>query len=236
MTRLVIVVFILTLPFCLWGQNKLYPKNEVYKDSSLTDFICKLQYAIFKKDKNFLLSVVDKNVKNSFGGDDGIEEFKQMWQLDSSNSSVWFYLSKLISMGGTFSSYKTDTISPTSFVFPYVFNMDLPSDTLDFFWIMAVTATNVNVREKPEKNSKLLGQLSYDIVTVDDEKSHPPFHGKKLQNATYYVEKEWYYVTTLDKKLSGYVYWEYLWSPIDYRLFLDKINGQWKITCLIAGD
>lgn len=236
MIRVVIVIFILALPSCILGQTKLYPKNEVYKDSSLTDFICKLQYAIFKQDKNYILSILDKNVKNSFGGDGGIEEFEQKWLTDGSNSSLWFYLSKLISLGGTFSSYREDSISQISFVFPYVFSMNLPSDTLDHFSIMAVTATNVNVREKPDKNSKRLGQLSYDIVTVDDEKSYPPFQDEKEQRVTYYGEKEWYFVTTLNKELSGYVFWEYLWSPVGYRLFLNKIDGKWKITCLIAGD
>jgi hypothetical protein len=203
----------------------LFPKNEAYKDSALTDFVCKLQYAIFNKDKNFLLSVVDKNIKNDFGGNDGFEAFKKIWQLEKDNSPVWFYLSKLISLGGTFSNFKSDTISKTSFVFPYVYNLDVANDTIDIFSLMAITSNNVNVREKPEKNSKTLGQLSYDIVSVDYERSYPSSDKKK-----------WYYVTTLDKKISGYVFFEYLWSPVGYRLFLNKIKGQWKITALIAGD
>lgn len=220
-----------------FGQSKYPPRNEVHKDSSLTTFICKLQYAIFKKDKDFLLSVVDTNIKNSFGGDDGIEEFKEMWNIDNPNSDIWFYLSKLISLGGVFYAY-SDTISPNGFLFPYVCAIELP-DTLNVFTTMIVTATNVNVREKPDDTSKIVGQFNYDIVTVDYDKSYPEFEfeeGEKLKHVQYYGEKEWYYVSSLDKKICGYVHWEYIWGCVDYRLILYKIDGIWKITCLISGD
>lgn len=236
MKTLIVISLAFIFPLFSFGQVKLYPKNEIHKDSSLADFVCKLQYAIFKKDKAFLLSVVDKKIKNSFGGDDGIEEFKQMWKVDDANSEIWFYLSKLVSLGGTFSNYNVDQKSQSSFVFPYVYNLELPNDSIDIFSVMAATAATINVRSKPEISSKVLGQLNYDIVEVNYDHSVPMSTEKKLKNAAYPGEKEWYYVTTLDKKLSGFVYWEYLWSPVDYRLFLNKINGQWKITCLIAGD
>lgn len=229
-------LFFIALPLFGQGQAKLYPKNEVYKDSSLTEFVCRLQYAIFKKDKSYLLSVVDKDIKNSFGGDDGIEEFKQMWDLDNPNSGIWLLLSKLISLGGNFHAHEEGSISHDQFEFPYVFGLDLPNESLDYFTIMAITGTQVNVREKPDLRSKVLGQLSYDLVTVDYEKSAPPFNEKKVEHLTYIGDKEWYFITTLDKKLSGYVYWDYAWSPLDYRMILLKKNGKWKITCLIAGD
>jgi hypothetical protein len=235
--RLILVLFIGIFPIILFGQSKYPPRNELHKDSSLTAFVCKLQYAIFKKDKDFLLSVVDKNVKNSFGGDDGIEEFKEMWDIDNPNSAVWFYLSKLISLGGTFYAY-TDTISPNVFFFFFLFSAEIP-DTLDYFTTMIVTAKNVNVREKPDRNSKILGQFNYDIVTVDYDISYPEFEfeeGEKLEHVQYYGEKEWYYLSSLDKKICGYVHWEYVWSCVGYRLILYRIDGAWKITCLIAGD
>ncbi|TAE48932.1 MAG: SH3 domain-containing protein [Bacteroidetes bacterium] len=216
----------------LMGQIKMPPRNEMHQDSSLTAFICKLQYAIYKKDTRFLLSVVDKNIKNSFGGSNGIEEFKSMWELDKPDSEVWFYLSKLISLGGTFGG----DAPYSTFILPYVFSMDLPNDTLDPFSVMVVTGEGVNVREKPDKSAKVLGQLSYEVVEVDYEKSYPSFQEEKIAHLSYYGTKEWYYVTTLNQKLRGYVYWDYIWSPIDYRLFLEKKQGQWKITILVAGD
>lgn len=233
---LLVFAFSFTIP--TYSQTKCYPRNDVYKDSSLTTFVCKLQYAIFKKDKNYLLSLVDKDIKNGFGGNDGIEEFKKIWGFDKGNDShIWYYLSKLISMGGILSEYKDGNTVQKNVVFPYVFEMSFPeSAELDAFTVMAITGESVNVREKPDKTSKSLGQLTYDVVKVDYDKSYPPFAPPKIENLNYYGEKEWYYVTTLDKKLSGYVNWEYVWSPVSYRMFLAKKNGKWIITMLLEGD
>ena len=64
------ILFAIIFTFPVFGQAyKLYPTNELYRDSALTHFVCKLQYAVFKKDKNYLLSVVDPKIKNNFGGD-----------------------------------------------------------------------------------------------------------------------------------------------------------------------
>jgi hypothetical protein len=220
---LIILILTIGLSTFSFGQLKILPRNEVHRDSSLTALICKLQYAIFKKDKDFLLSIVDKNIKNNFGGDGGIEEFKEMWALDKPNSPIWSCLSKVISLGGVFSDYQSNEVNSNSFVFPYVFHATLP-DSLDVFETMLVTATNVNVREEPNKTSKIVGKFSYDVVTVDYEKSYPE------------SDTEWYYVSSLDKKVYGYVYFEYVWNIVDYRLFFNKENDEWKITCFIAGD
>jgi len=233
--RIILVVVILATSMILFGQSKCPPRNELYKDSSLTDFVCKLQYAIFKKNKDFLLSVVDKNVKNGFGGDNGIEAFKEMWKLDSSDSDIWYFLSRVISLGGTF----CDTPSLSCFVLPYVGLIEC-LDTLNPYSTMVVTETNVNVREKPDKNSNIIGQLNYDIVMYDYDKSYFEYEyneeGIRSNNEQYYMDKEWYYISSLDKKIGGYVSGEYLWSPIGYRFFLDKIDGNWKIIGWFAGD
>lgn len=230
--------FLLLLTFLLtvnsFGQGtKMIPRNEVYKDSALTTFICKLQYAIMRKDAGYLLSVVDKNVKNSFGGNDGIEEFKKAWKLEDANSPVWLCLSKLISLGGTFADYKTNKGTTPSFVFPYVFNIQLPHDSIDVYSVLVITGDKVNVRQHPDKAARAIDQLNYDMVLVDYEKSSPQGKPGSIESD---VEKEWLYVSTLDKKIKGYVFKEYTWSPVGYRLFLNKIDGQWKITCLLAGD
>lgn len=224
------------IPLLGHPQAKILPQNEMYRDSSLTNFVCKLQYAIFKRDKGFLLSVVDQDIKNSFGGSDGIEEFKQMWDLDNPDSPIWFIMSKIISLGGKFSNYQFAETSPDRFVFPYVFALELPNESLDYFTVLAITGSRVNVREKPDLNSKVLGQLTYDLVNADYNKSVEAVKDKRLQNLSYHGGYDWYHITTLDQKLSGYVYWEYAWSPVGYRMFLTKRNGNWTISCLIAGD
>lgn len=231
----ILLLTLLVVSFPALSQNPavMLPRNEVYKDSALTTFICKLQYAIMRKDVGFLLSVVDKNVKNSFGGNDGIEEFKKVWKVEDANSPIWGCLSKLVSLGGTFSDYKTNKGATPSFLFPYVANIQLPNDSIDVYSILVITGDKVNVRQNPDKASRAINQLNYDMVYVDYDKSFPKNKPGAIENE---VEKEWLYVTTLDRKITGYVFREFTWSPVGYRLFLNKIDGQWKITCLLMGD
>jgi len=53
---------------------------------------------------------------------------------------------------------------------------------------------------------------------------------------SYVGEKLWYFIESLDGKLTGYVYWDYIWSPIGYRAAFYKIDGKWQMTFLLAGD
>lgn len=225
MRRIIILNLLFLSTALLPAKNKFLPRNEICADPALVEFVCKLQYAVFKKDTDHLLSLLDNNIKNSFGGEDGIEEFKTIWRLDSPNSPVWFYLSKLISLGGTFQVNSDDSL--THFVFPYVFQLELP-DTVDYWTAMVITEDKTDVRENPGATSEILGQLSYGIVYVRDKKYSPPF-----ENAE---EKKWYHITTLDKKLSGFVSAECVWSPAGYRMFLQKESNKWKIVSLISGD
>lgn len=217
-------------------KNKLLPKNELHKDGELTNLICKLQYALLKKDKNFLLSIIDNNIENGFDGNKGIEEFKRIWKIDNGSSEIWLVISKIIGLGGVFINYGSEPSVKTSFVFPYVYDINLPNDTLDIYQIVAITGENVNLRDKPDSSSKVVGKLSYDIAVCDYEKSTPSFSESKKTEITYCGNKEWYYITTLDNVKKGYVYWDYVWSPGSYRMFLSKIKGQWKIVSLINGD
>jgi hypothetical protein len=218
-------------------KNKLFPKNELYKDSDLTHLICKLQYALVKKDKNFILSIIDPDIENGFDGNKGVEEFKRIWKLESENSEIWLAMSKIISLGGVFINYGSQPAVKTSFVFPYVYDITLPTDTLDTYQIIAITGENVNLREKPDASSKVIGKLSYDIAICDYEKSTPSFD--ESQNKiphNYCGHKEWYYITTLDNTKKGYANWDYVWSPGSYRMFFSKVKGQWKIVSFINGD
>jgi hypothetical protein len=45
---------------------------------------------------------VHADIKNSFGGNGGVEEFKQMWNLEQEDSRVREELAKVLGLGGTF--------------------------------------------------------------------------------------------------------------------------------------
>jgi hypothetical protein len=216
-----ILIFYITIPGFAQNQ-RLLPRDEYKKDSSLSAFVEKLKIAIRSKNKQYILSVLDKDIRNSFGGNDGIEEFKQMWTFNSSNSELWKTMEGIINYGGVFNTTKDSRLQ---FVFPYIFKLDLKNSD-DYFSVMVVTVAKLKVKEKPELNSKTVGELSYDVVWIEYSDEFKP----KLE-----VEG-WTYIRTLDTKIIGYVQSEYLYSPIGYRMFLGKIDNKWRITTLVAGD
>ncbi len=200
------------------AQDKLPRPSVAINDASLIQFMDRLEDAVNTRDKDFIISILSPNIVNSFGGDNGIEEFKTYWNWSSKSSSFWRIMQRLIEMGG--GTYKQNG----QYTLPYVFTNW--NDKHDSYLYAAITGTYVNVRDQPSLNqSKVLGQFNYDIVKVDYERSHPSMDSP-----------EWYYVEQANEGLKGYVFWKYVWSPIGYRAIFEKINGEWKMTIFLAGD
>lgn len=214
--NLIIVLIILltvTCPSQIKNPLKLIPVDQSYKDNSLLKFKKEVFSAIEKKDTNFIISILDTNILNSFGGNGGITEFWEMWQMQDPNSSFWNELKKVFSMGGTFISNERKT-----FAMPYLFSL-WPED-LDPFTYVAAINKNVEIHESPSKSSKILRKINYDILLLLD----------------YYDENNnWKKVMTVDS-LSGFIKKDFVRSPIDYRAILQKEKGKWKITSFVSGD
>lgn len=51
-------------------------------------------------------------------------------------------------------------------------------------------------------------------------------------------DQEWYQIELLNgkKKIKGWVYYKYIYSPVGYRVILAKENGKWLIQTFVAGD
>jgi len=201
-----------------FAQDKLPRPSVEINDPSLIQFLDRLEDAMKTRDKEYIISILSPNIVNSFGGNNGIAEFKSYWDWSSNSSSFWRIMQRIIEMGG--GTYKQNG----RYILPYVF----PDwgDKYDSYEYAAITGTYVNVRDHPSLNqSKVLGQFNYDIVKVDYEKSHP-----SMENP------EWFFVEAPSGKLKGYVFWKYVWSPIGYRAIFDKINGEWKLAIFLVGD
>jgi hypothetical protein len=209
---------LLTISVLAFGQSsKFPPKDESDKTPELSKFVKELKEIIKDKDSEKLLTIVHPQIKFDFDEGVGIEKFKNNWKPEDKNSSLWQIMNKIVGLGGVFNKNQKETFY--GFVFPYVNTVDL-EDGDDYFRTLVITNKGVNVREKPDVNSNLMGQLTYDIVTYDYEKS----------------KGKWYFIQTRDKKISGYINSDFAYSPVDYRLFLTKENGKWMISCIVAGD
>src|SRR5262249_1038792 len=92
--------------------GKLYPVDEGPKDPSFQAFRDNLIDAAKNRDMKFVLSILDPNIQNSFGGDGGVEEFKEKWKPGNPEGELWDVLLKILSMGGS--------LSENGFCAPYV--------------------------------------------------------------------------------------------------------------------
>lgn len=196
------------------------PADEGKKDASFNAFRTKLINAVKKRDVNFLLSIVDRNIKNGFGGEDGIENFKKGWKINSRNSELWKELLAVLNNGGAF-----DDKRRTAFYAPYLFT-DFPED-IDAFEYQAIFGNNVNLRAQPDINAPIVASLSYNIVKADFQ--------NVISSPTNKNEVLWVKVETLGG-MKGYVKPEFVRSSIDYRAGFEKIRGKWMMTFFLAGD
>jgi Bacterial SH3 domain. len=199
------------------GQERFVkPVDEAAKDASFTAFRKKLIAAIDRKDSKYILSIVASDIKNGFGGEDGIANFRKNWKIDRKGSKFWTEFSAVVKNGGKFNGRDL-------FTAPYSFD-GFPSD-LDVFEHSLIFGNNVNLREMPAMDGKVIDRLSYNVVlTVDTA----PASGTD-------DVPDWVKIKTLGGK-TGWVKAEYVRSPIDYRAGFEKKRGVWKMTFFLAGD
>lgn len=217
---ILILILLFSIP-ALAQERYLMPKDEAARDKSFAPFRSKLIDAVKRRDAKFILSILDADIKNSFGGNDGIEEFKEYWQIESADSKFWGEFLPVIGNGGHFQA-EGDGGLPI-FTAPYSF-AGFPND-LDAFEHSVIFGSRVNLRKAPNLTSPVVGKLSYNIVRVtntiplSDDAESP----------------DWHEIETLGR-LRGFVKAEYVRSPIDYRAGFQKKSGVWKMIFFIAGD
>jgi hypothetical protein len=156
--------------------------------------------------------VVHQDIKNGFGGDDGIEAFKRLWRLEQPDSELWRELGSVLALGGSFEE-------PDTFVAPYVFSR-WPQE-FDAFDHVALVGSNVRIRSAPKADAHILETHSFTIL--------------RLGRQGGYRQGPWTAVALSDAR-SGFVASELTRSPVDYRAFFTVVDGRWQMTMLVAGD
>ena len=193
---------------------KLHPADEASQDPSFVAFRTSLLDALAKKDKAFVIGILDPDIKVSFGPDHGVAGFERHWELDRPQSSdLWRELTTVLSLGGRL----REGDGAVEFWAPYTFT-DFPNDW-DAFESAAILGANVNVRASPGNDSPILEQLTFDVVRTTGQDTG-----------------EWVKIVTPGGK-EGYVARRYIRSPIDYRAaFVKGATGGWRMRLLVAGD
>ena len=198
------------------------PVDEATLEPTFAAFRTKLIAAAERKDAKFILSIVDPNISNGFGGRDGIANFRKDWKIESKNSEFWGEFLPVIKNGGHFIGEGRNKLS--LFAAPYTFN-GFPGD-LDGVPNFAIFGSDVNLRKEPGTDSEVVAKLSYNIVEVVENDKNT-FEDQRKSG--------WFKVKTLGG-LTGYVKTEFVRADIDYRAGFARKRGVWKMTFFLAGD
>jgi hypothetical protein len=196
------------------AQTQLLPTDDAAAQPDFFTFRAHLQSAIARRDTQAVLAVVHKNIKNSFGGNDGIEEFEKTWKLNEPDSPFWNELGTALALGGSFDA-------EGRFVAPYVFSRW--PENVDSFEHVAVIGANVRVRAAPKSDSATLASLSFAIVPLAESRSDDArWTAIRLHNGR--------------NAQTGYISSQFVRSPIDYRAFFARAENRWQLMIFVAGD
>ncbi len=209
---------------CVPERNKVNPADAAPLDTVFFIFREQLKEIVAKKDIFKLLEYVDGNIKVGFGAENGLKTFIDMWELNSPeqipDSKLWPTLESVLHLGGLFNE-KGDF-----FTAPYL-DACYPANA-DAFETGAVIGAGVRMRAGPGLDTKVLGNLSYDILEMIETTPIEQTIGRE----TY----PWIKVKTLDG-VEGFIWGKFYRSPIDYRVgFQKKRLDGWKMVTLLAGD
>ena len=198
---------------CVSAPGNLCPVDNADRDPTFVAYREQLQAAVAARDTATLLSLIDPNVRTDFGGGGGLDDFRKQWALDSPDSPLWRALDDILRLGGSFRGAGDET----SFWAPYVYAVW--PESADAFEHVAAVRANVALREKPDPNAAVVAEVDWAVLRL-------------VGGAP---SDQWRQVRTADGK-EGFVAAADVRSPIGYRAGFNRVNGQWKMTALVAGD
>jgi hypothetical protein len=194
------------------GQTRLWPEDQAASVPDFFSFRAQLQGAVVRRDADAVMSALNKDVRLSFGGDHGLDDFRKLWSPSAPDSRLWEVLGSVLALGGTFAA-------DGSFTAPYVFSR-WPEDR-DAYSGMAVLGSDVRVREAASPEAPVIQVLAFSIV--------------EAAAGTAPSDSRWNAVKLLSGQ-TGFVDARYLRSPLDYRIHFARVDGRWQVMSFLAGD
>jgi hypothetical protein len=198
------------------GAVKLLPVDEA--DNSFVEFRTETLRALQRRDTAYLFGILAPEIRNSFGGNDGVAGFKRIWKMEQpAQSAVWDALTRALSLGGK--------RQRAAFVVPYVYAA-WPSN-IDSFKHVAITGESVPGLGQPNPTSPPVVTLSNSILPLSGWQGRDE-NGNMGPNA--------YALVKLPDGRSVWVSAAHAYSPVGWRAFFEKRNGRWTMITFVAGD
>jgi hypothetical protein len=198
---------------------KLLPVDEAAKDLSWVSFKNRLLNALATRDRKFVLSILDNNVRSGLDQQRGIVQFRQQWGLDEDDSPLWRQLPTALFLGGAFMKFEK---RPAEFCAPYV-SVKWPED-IDAVGGGAIIAKEALAKAAPSSESETLTTLSYDIVEVIDW---------EIADRAPDAQQKW--VKFRLKGGEAYVPEEQIRSPVEHTACFIKTAGDWRLIGFAPG-
>jgi hypothetical protein len=188
--------------------------DEAAKDPSWQAFRKRLLGAVEKRDRQYLLSILDPNVRNQSEKTRGVAEFRKQWELDSADSPLWRELRNALHLG---SAYLKRDQGPVELCAPYVLAKWPPE--VEPFGHGVLVARETLVQAEPTMESRVLATLAYDIVPVIDW---------EVPDRTAGVKQTWVRIRHRDGE--GYVPEEQIRSPVEQAACFVRGPKGWRMT------
>jgi hypothetical protein len=192
----------------------LVPVDEAAAQPDFFTFRARLQVAVAARDVDAVMAAAAPNVRLGFGGDDGTQRLRQSLSGETA-APFWTSIARVLAHGGAFTS--------GTFQAPYYYAR-WPRGA-DAFECSAILGHGVNVRGGPRADAPVVATANYELVRHSVSGLSVPTDG-------------WTGWTAVEMRNGrrGYVRNDYLGSPIGLRASFNRVNGQWRLTGLVAGD
>jgi hypothetical protein len=218
MRKLALCAFLLAavpLAPLLAQEPRIEAVDEAARDLSWASFRAKLLTALEKRDRKFVLGVIDPKVRNGSDAPPGIAEFRRQWEFDSDSGVFWRQLPSTLSVG---SAWFQRSNKQRELCAPYVL-AKWPRD-VDPSVYGAIATNEALVKAAPAWESATITRLSYQIVRVTDWEV--PDIDPKFQ-------QKWVRIRLL-KEGTGYVPEEHIRSPIEHTACFVRAGNSWRLT------
>lgn len=210
---LVILVMAAYAPPLRSQERPLDPMDEAAKDASWRSFKENLLAALEKRDRDFVLGILDAEVRSGQAGERGVAAFKEEWGLESDTGPLWKELAAVLALPA---AYHRPEQGPLELCAPYV-AVRWPQD-IDAYKGGAIVVKSALVKSAPSSAAGTIATLSYHLVEVTDW---------EVNDRSADSKQKWVKIRL--RAGEGYVPEEQIRSPIEHTACFVKGERGWRL-------
>jgi hypothetical protein len=188
----------------------LPPVEQCAQDRGFATFRAQLRRSVSNRDRKALLSLLAPDVLVNFGGASGRDAFADEWSFDPTElGNVWSQLETMLHLGCA-RSEKARVIPSMS--------MQVESDGDGDWFDQVVILPGARLYKETGTESANPATVPWTLALVTS-RAGDLVTGVRLPDGR-----------------EGYISDQLVYSPLDYRMVIEKRAGRWTITAFVGGD